>query len=68
MSSLLISQETSRSSGFTNKETLEEVESWGTWEVQSVKRLILDLGLRHDLTVCEFKPHTGLYADGVKPA
>ena len=28
----------------------------------------LDLGSGHDLTVCEFKPHTGLYTDVAEPA
>ena len=39
----------------------------GTWVAQSVKRLILDLGSGHDLTVCEFEPHVRLCADGMEP-
>ena len=42
--------------------------SRGTWVAQSVKHLILDFSSDHDLTVCEFKPHTGLCADSVQPA
>ena len=34
---------------------------WGTWVAQSVKRLALDLGSGHDLTVCEIKPCVSLY-------
>ena len=30
-----------------------------TWVAQSVKHLILDFGLGHDLTVCEFEPRIG---------
>ena len=35
---------------------------------QSVKRPTLDLGSGHDLTVCEFRSHIGLCADGVELA
>ena len=34
---------------------------------QSVKRPSLDFGSDHDLTVCGFKPHTGLCADSSEP-
>ena len=37
--------------------------SGGTWVVQSSKHLTLDFGTGHDLTVLEFKPHVGLWAD-----
>ena len=33
-----------------------------------VKPLTLDFSSGHDLTVCEFKPHVRLCADGVQPA
>ena len=33
----------------------------------SVKRLTLDFGSGHDLTVYEFEPHVGLYADSSEP-
>ena len=35
---------------------------------QLVKCPTLDFGLGRDLTVLEFKPHTGLCADGMEPA
>ena len=35
----------------------------GTWAAQSVKRLTLDFGSGHDLTVHGNKPHVGLCAD-----
>ena len=35
---------------------------------QSVKRLTLDFGSDHDLTVHEFKPHVGLCTDNTEPA
>ena len=35
---------------------------------QSVKRLTLDFGSGHDLTVCEFKPQVKLCADSVESA
>ena len=34
--------------------------SRGAWVAQSVKRLTLDFGSSHDLTVCEFEPHVRL--------
>ena len=33
---------------------------WGTWVAQSVKRLTLDFGSGHNLTVHEFEPRVGL--------
>ena len=43
--------------------------SWGAWVAQQVKHLMtLDPGSGRDLTVCEFKPHIGLCADGMEPA
>ena len=41
---------------------------WGAWEAQSVKRLTLNFGSGHDLTVCGFEPRVGLCADSVEPA
>ena len=35
---------------------------------QSVERLTLDVGLGHDLTVRDFKPHVGLCAGSMEPA
>ena len=35
---------------------------------QSVKHLTLDLGSGHDLTVGEFEPRVGLWADSAEPA
>ena len=35
---------------------------------QSVKCLTLDFSSSHDLMVCEFKPHVGLYADSAEAA
>ena len=40
---------------------------WGTCVAQSVKRLTLDFGSGHDLTVCEFEPCIGLCADSAEP-
>ena len=40
----------------------------GAWMAQSVKRLTLDLGSGHDLSVREFEPRIGLWADSVEPA
>ena len=34
---------------------------------QLVKHPTLDLGLGHDLMVCEIEPHVGLCADRAKP-
>ena len=42
--------------------------SQGTWEAPSVKRLTLDFGSGHDLTVHELESHVGLCADSVEPA
>ena len=39
---------------------LERIGLWSTWVAQLVKRLVLDLGSGHDLTVCEFEPRVGL--------
>ena len=36
--------------------------------VQSFKRLTLDLGSGHDLTVREFEPYIGLCTDSAEPA
>ena len=41
---------------------------WGAWVAQGVKCLTLDFSSGHDLTVCEFEPCIGLYADRVDPA
>ena len=41
---------------------------WGLRVAQSVKRLTLDLGSGHDLTVREFEPRVGLCADSAEPA
>ena len=35
---------------------------------QSVKRLTLDFGSGHDLTVYEFEPRIGLRVDSMEPA
>ena len=40
----------------------------GAWVAQSVKRLTLDFGSGHDLTLHEFEPRVGLYAVSVEPA
>ena len=40
----------------------------GAWVVQSVKRLTLDFGLGHDLTVHGFEPCVRLCADNAEPA
>ena len=40
----------------------------GARVAQWVKRLTLDFGSGHDLTVPEFKPHVGLNADSAEPA
>ena len=39
----------------------------GTWVAQSGKRLTLDLGSDHDLTVHEFKPQVKLCAHSMEP-
>ena len=35
---------------------------------QPAKHLTLGFGSGHDLTVCEFESHVGLYADSAEPA
>ena len=42
--------------------------SWGAGVAQSVKRLTLDFGSGHDLTVHEFEPCIGLCSDSEEPA
>ena len=39
----------------------------GTWGAQSVRRLTLDLGSGHNLTVHEFKPRVRLGTDCTEP-
>ena len=53
---------------FPRESLLKESELWGTWVAQSVKRLTLDFGSGHDLTVCEIESHVGLCTDSVEPA
>ena len=45
-----------------------EVTSRGTWVAPSVKRLTLDFGSGHGLTVCGIEPHVRLCTDSTKPA
>ena len=40
----------------------------GTWVAQSVERLTLDLGSRHELMVRGFEPPVGLCAGSAQPA
>ena len=40
----------------------------GAWAAQSVEHPTLDFGCGRDLTVREFEPHLGLWADGAEPA
>ena len=40
----------------------------GTWVTQSVKRLTLDFGSGHGLTVHEIKPRMGLCTNSMEPA
>ena len=40
----------------------------GAWVAQLVKRLPLDFGSGHDLTVRGFEPHVRLCADSSEPA
>ena len=40
----------------------------GAWVAQSVRRLTLDFGSGHDLTVREFGPRVGLCTDSAEPA
>ena len=49
-------------------EILKKVIKGGTWLAQSVKRLILDFSLDHDLMVCELEPHLGLCPESAEPA
>ena len=53
-----------------NKETQQVEMTWrqGTWVAQLVKRLALDLGSAHDLTVHEFQPRARLRANRAEPA
>ena len=44
------------------------IKLWGTWVAGSVKRLTLDLGSGHDLSVRGFKPRVWLCAEGAEPA
>ena len=41
---------------------------WGHLGAQLVKRLTLDLGSGHDLTVCEIEPLVWFCTDSVEPA
>ena len=41
---------------------------WGAWVAQSVKCPTLAVSLGHDLMVCEFETHLGLYADSAETA
>ena len=41
---------------------------WGARATQSVKRLALDVGSGHDLTIDGIKPLFGLYPDSEEPA
>ena len=41
---------------------------WGARVAQSVKYLTVDLSSGHDLKACEFKPCTGLCANGMESA
>ena len=43
--------------------TIKSSKSRGTWVAQSVKHLTPDFGASHDLTVLEFWPCIGLWAD-----
>ena len=36
---------------------------WGAWVAQVIKHLTLDFGSGRDLTICEFDPHIGLWAE-----
>ena len=45
--------------------SLSQKKHWGAWVAQSVKHL--DFSSGHDLTVREFEPHVGLWADGSEP-
>ena len=38
------------------------------WVAQSVRRPTLNFGSGHDLTLGEFKPRVGLWADSAEPA
>ena len=42
------------------RERVKIFSTWGAWAAQSVKCWTLDLGLGHDLAVCEFEPRLGL--------
>ena len=46
------------------KSAILKITMRGTWVVQSAKCPTLDFGSAHDLTVHEFEPCVGLYADG----
>ena len=39
-----------------------------TWVAQSVKLLTFDFGSGHDLMVCDFEPHIGLWTGSTEPA
>ena len=47
---------------------MKKITSWSAWVAQLGKHLTLDFGSHHDLTVCEFKPHMGLFADSAETA
>ena len=47
---------------------LKNTGPWGTWVAQSIKRLTLDFGSGHDLTVCETGPRVGVCTDSSEPA
>ena len=47
---------------------LKSSEGRGSGVAQSVECPTPDFSLGHDLTVCEFEPHTGLFTDSVEPA
>ena len=46
----------------------QKKQNQGARVAQSVKHPTLGFGSGHDLTVCEFEPHTGLRADSAEPA
>ena len=50
------------------KEPIRNSLYWGGWVTQLVKRLTLDFGSGHDLTVFEFEPHVRLCTDSVEPS
>ena len=48
---------------FASLRDIKKVPYWGAWVARRVKRVALDFGSGHNLTVREFEPHDGLCSE-----